>query len=238
MVMTQKDNDTKKIPDSNGNSERKEIPDRKGILAWIRDILHLHEIEKTPLPSIPPPETMTTLINRAAGNPANKDDPDNTVINDNNDNNYNKDNKDSNDLKDLKDPNDNKEKKECCPYAMKRNIVASLQEIRRFAEKHDLAATMIRALLTLLAEMAIGTLKGKVSENVLEALLKIFSFERMREEAYRQGELDGRNARIIEEHFPAQDSRPPHLTRGTTSATGTTSIFSIAKDAGTDTPLL
>lgn len=121
---------------------------------------------------------------------------------------------------------------------MKRNIVASLQEIRRFAEKHDLAATMIRALLTLLAEMAIGTLKGKVSENVLEALLKIFSFERMREEAYRQGELDGRNARIIEEHFPAQDSRPPHLTRGTTSATATTSIFSIAKDAGTDTPLL
>lgn len=217
MVMTQKDNDTKKIPDSNGNSERKEIPDRNGILAWIRDILHLHEIEKTPLPSIPPPETMTTLINRAAGNPANKDDPDNTVINDN---------------------NDNKEKKECCPYAMKRNIVASLQEIRRFAEKHDLAATMIRALLTLLAEMAIGTLKGKVSENVLEALLKIFSFERMREEAYRQGELDGRNARIIEEHFPAQDSRPPHLTRGTTSATATTSIFSIAKDAGTDTPLL
>ncbi len=220
MVMTQKDNDTKKIPDSNGNSERKEIPDRKGILAWIRDILHLHEIEKTPLPSIPPPETVTTLINRAAGNPANKDDPDNTVINDNNDN------------------NDNKEKKECCPYALKRNIVASLQEIRRFAEKHDLAATMIRALLTLLAEMAIGTLKGKVSENVLEALLKIFSFERMREEAYRQGELDGRNARIIEEHFPAQDSRPPHLTRGTTSATATTSIFSIAKDAGTDTPLL
>ena len=220
MVMTQKDNDTKKIPDSNGNSERKEIPDRKGILAWIRDILHLHEIEKTPPPSIPPPETMTTLINRAAGNPANKDDPDNTVINDNNDN------------------NDNKEKKECCPYALKRNIVASLQEIRRFAEKHDLAATMIRALLTLLAEMAIGTLKGKVSENVLEALLKIFSFERMREEAYRQGELDGRNARIIEEHFPAQDSRPPHLTRGTTSATATTSIFSIAKDAGTDTPLL
>ncbi|MFG6425406.1 hypothetical protein EEL33_13920 [Muribaculaceae bacterium Isolate-037 (Harlan)] len=218
--MTQKDNDTKKIPDSNGNSERKEIPDRKGILAWIRDILHLHEIEKTPLPSIPPPETVTTLINRAAGNPANKDDPDNTVINDNNDN------------------NDNKEKKECCPYALKRNIVASLQEIRRFAEKHDLAATMIRALLTLLAEMAIGTLKGKVSENVLEALLKIFSFERMREEAYRQGELDGRNARIIEEHFPAQDSRPPHLTRGTTSATATTSIFSIAKDAGTDTPLL
>ncbi len=220
MVMTQKDNDTKKIPDSNGNSERKEIPDRKGILAWIRDILHLHEIEKTPLPSIPPPETVTTLINRAAGNPANKDDPDNTVINDNNDN------------------NDNKEKKECCPYALKRNIVASLQEIRRFAEKHDLAATMIRALLTLLAEMAIGTLKGKVSENVLEALLKIFSFERMREEAYRQGELDGRNARIIEEHFPAQDSRPPHLTRGTTSATATTSTFSIAKDAGTDTPLL
>ncbi len=216
--MTQKDNDTKKIPDSNGNSERKEIPDRKGILAWIRDILHLHEIEKTPLPSIPPPETMTTLINRAAGNPANKDDPDNTVINDNNDN------------------NDNKEKKECCPYALKRNIVASLQEIRRFAEKHDLAATMIRALLTLLAEMAIGTLKGKVSENVLEALLKIFSFERMREEAYRQGELDGRNARIIEEHFPAQDSRPPHLTRGTTSATATTSIFSIAKDAGTPLP--
>lgn len=191
MVMTQKDNDTKKIPDSNGNSERKEIPDRKGILAWIRDILHLHEIEKTPLPSIPPPETVTTLINRAAGNPANKDDPDNTVINDNNDN------------------NDNKEKKECCPYALKRNIVASLQEIRRFAEKHDLAATMIRALLTLLAEMAIGTLKGKVSENVLEALLKIFSFERMREEAYRQGELDGRNARIIHNRGTLPRTRLP-----------------------------
>lgn len=214
--MTQKDNDTKKIPDSNGNSERRDSRQKRDSGMDPRHPPPPRDREDT-TPLHPAPETMTTLINRAAGNPANKDDPDNTVINDN---------------------NDNKEKKECCPYAMKRNIVASLQEIRRFAEKHDLAATMIRALLTLLAEMAIGTLKGKVSENVLEALLKIFSFERMREEAYRQGELDGRNARIIEEHFPAQDSRPPHLTRGTTSATGTTSIFSIAKDAGTDTPLL
>lgn len=63
-----------------------------------------------------------------------------------------------------------------CSYAIKRNIVRSIQTIREFAETHHLAETMLRALLILLAEMALGAMKGKVGTKALEALLKSLTY--------------------------------------------------------------
>ena len=136
-----------------------------------------------------------------------------------------------------------KTKDQCCPYALKRNIVESLREIRKFAEENDLAATMVRALLSLLAEMAVGTLKGKVSGTILDALLKVFNYEREKEEsalriklekeeAYRQGVIDGKNAGIEIEEFPAVTEDVPNLKGNTApSSCDNGNIFRIAGEA-------
>lgn len=118
-----------------------------------------------------------------------------------------------------------------CPYILKRNIVASLQEIRKFAEEHNLASAMIKALLTLLAEMAIDALKGKVSGTVLAILLNAMNFDKARSEAYREGEIAGRNAQIIEKHFPSTDDGLPHLASGPSPESVKEDIFSIARNA-------
>ena len=120
---------------------------------------------------------------------------------------------------------------ESCPYVLKRNIVASLQEIRKFAEEHNLASAMIKALLTLLAEMAIDALKGKVSGTVLAILLNAMNFDKARSEAYREGEIAGRNAQIIEKHFPSTDDGLPHLASGPSPESVKEDIFSIARNA-------
>lgn len=119
-----------------------------------------------------------------------------------------------------------KDKQESCAYATKRNIVASLQEIRKFAEKHNLGATMVRALLTLLAELAIGALKGKVGEKALEALLRAFNYQQHIEEAY----LRGKNETIVTEYFPEADDIP-HLGGMHREDPAADNIFTIARDA-------
>ena len=119
----------------------------------------------------------------------------------------------------------------CCSYAMKRNIVASLQEIRKFAEEHDLAATMVKALLTLLAEMALNALKGKVSGTVLAILLNALNYDRARAEAYKEGEIAGRNAKIITQYFPHTEDGLPDLPGNGGISEEKTDIFSIARDA-------
>ena len=48
----------------------------------------------------------------------------------------------------------------------------------------------------MLAEMAIEALRGKVSGTVLAILLNALNYEKDKEAAYRQGELDGRNAKM------------------------------------------
>lgn len=114
-----------------------------------------------------------------------------------------------------------------CPYAMKRNIVVSLEEIRRFAEKHNLAATLTRALLTLLAEMAVGALHGKVGEKALETLLNAFNYTRHVNDAY----IRGRNEKIETEYFP-ENKEVPHLGgMQKDDPDDDESIFNIAKDA-------
>lgn len=113
-----------------------------------------------------------------------------------------------------------------CAYAVKRNIVASLQEIRRFAEKHNLTATIVKALLMLLAEMAVGAMKGKVGEKALDTLLKAFQYQQRIEEAY----LRGKNETIVREYFPeAVDI--PHLGGMQREDPDSDNIFSMARQA-------
>lgn len=121
------------------------------------------------------------------------------------------------------------EKSESCPYATKRAIVESLAEIRRFAEEHQLAATVVRALLSLLAEMAVGALKGRVSGKVLDLLLKAIRYDRARMEAYAEGETAGRNARIRMEIFPAQEGELPDINGPIHTPPAPASIFDIAR---------
>lgn len=229
------------------NQENKKIPTTKGILAWVREILNLKAPELDSSPMLPSPETVTSLISRATGNTEEKDE---SLGNRSGKGNNAEEKNSDNENKD--GDNGGKDKKESCPYALRRNIVESLREIRRFAEEHDLAATMIRSLLSLLADMALNAMKGKVSASVLDALLKIFSYDKIKdsldsvmrekdetlrkaesdlEDAYRRGELAGRNARIREEIFPAEETDLPYL-KGKATATQTSpDIFSIAKDA-------
>ena len=82
-------------------------------------------------------------------------------------------------------------KRESCPYATKRAIVESIDEIRRFAEEHKLAASVLRSLLSLLGEIALGAIKGKVSRQILELLLKAINYELAIDEAFRKGHDDG-----------------------------------------------
>lgn len=122
-------------------------------------------------------------------------------------------------------------KNSSCPYLLKRNLVASLQEIRRFAEEHNLGAAMVKALLAMLVEMALNALKGKVSGTVLAVLLNAMNFDKARSEAYREGEIAGRNAQIMEKHFPSTDDGLPHLPSKVSKDSAREDIFSIARNA-------
>lgn len=231
-------------------NDQEKIPGNKSLLGWIKEILSRRDPELETLPAVPRPEVVTSLITKASGLPAEttqRDNPSNKTA-------TTTGGKEESTAEDFnkndsgKEDSDGEEsgKNRGCSYAMKRNIVASLQEIRRFAEEHDLAATMVKALLSLLAEIAVGALKGKVSGTILEALLKVFKydsqhetfmnererFESEKDDAYRRGEIDGRNARIIEEHFPAITPDVPHLRGGNSTTPVTSNIFTMAKEAG------
>lgn len=120
----------------------------------------------------------------------------------------------------------------CCPYGVKRNIVASIAEIRRFAEEHQLSTEILKALLKIMAELAVNALKGKVSAGALLMLLNAFNFDAAKEAAYREGEKAGRNAKIEEEFFPTTDDGIPHF-NGLNRPSGKKrdDIFSLAREA-------
>lgn len=125
------------------------------------------------------------------------------------------------------------EEKKSCPYATKRAIVESLQEIRRFAEEHQLAATAVKAILTLLAEIALDSLKGRVSGRILEALWKAVSYDRDRKEAFNQGRKEGRNDTIGTVIFADGDKDLPDINGAIfTQDEAPTTIFDIAREAG------
>lgn len=195
----------------------------KTILQWVREILGK---EKEPLTDLkePAPGVVERLIAKAGGETSEE-----AVYSDKSEDSEKSELSESSDSSDESDSSAGTDT-ESCPYMMKRNIVESLQEVRRFAEEHHLAAAMVRALLTLLAEMAVNALRGKVSGTVLAVLLNALNFDKARAEAYRDGEIAGRNAQIMEKHFPTTDDGLPHLASGVKDSKGE-DIFSIAKDA-------
>lgn len=136
------------------------------------------------------------------------------------------------DLPDFKGPEkETVEKQPCCPYGVKRNIVNSIREIRKFEEEHKVAASVMKALLRIMAEIAVNAMKGKVSAGALLMLLNALNFDKAKASAYEEGELAGRNARIEEEYFPSADDGLPKFTGIKSSTTLRDDIFSIARDA-------
>lgn len=186
---------------------------KKTLLAWVKEIFSQNEAALTDIPAEPPEEIVERLIEKASGKQSAEQLPKSE------DTSQEKESKSS--------ENENPTaKKDCCPYAVKRNIVESLQEIRRFAEKHHLAATIVRAILTLLAEMAIGAMKGKVGEKALETLLRAFNYQQHIEEAY----IRGKNETIVREYFPEAEDIP-HLGGMQREDPDPDNIFSMARQA-------
>lgn len=116
-----------------------------------------------------------------------------------------------------------------CPYATKRAIVESLAAIRKFARDNNLASTVLKAILTLLAEIALDAVKGKVGTKALETLLKAFNYDSAKKEAFKKGETAGRNARIKEEIFPPQTTGLPDINGSLQRSNRTSNIFRIAE---------
>lgn len=182
------------------------IPGKKTILTMVKDLLRKKAPGLDAVPREPGEETVARLIEKSVGGKVaavGSDGPG--------------------------EP-DTAEKKGC-PYAAKRAIVASLQEIRRFAEEHKLASTVVKALLTLLAEIALDALKGKVSGRILETLLKALNYDRDKKAAYSEGKVDGRNAKIEMVHFADKGDDVPNINGSVRSNSGAASIFDIAKEA-------
>ena len=125
----------------------------------------------------------------------------------------------------------------CCrlPMVIKRNIVNSIEEVRRFAEEHELAVTAVESVLGMILEVAVGCAEGKVSRQMLMWALRVLNYERDKAEARRKGELDGRNAAIEERYFRGRPEDVPYLTSGTDTPLGDEQdeddIFEMARSA-------
>ena len=130
-----------------------------------------------------------------------------------------------------KEENPENPKKGCCSYAVKRNIVASIEEVRRFAEEHKLPERTLKALLTIAADMLLNALNGKVKGSVLLLLLNAMNFDKAKSEAYSDGEKAGRNQKIIEEYFPTTDDGVPEFNGVDSLSRNKSDIFTVARDA-------
>lgn len=198
--------------------------EKKNILEFLRSLFRKEAPELVTLPETPSAGTVERLINRTI-------DPSSSTGRSDIESDGREDS-DASDEKNKDADNDNKDsdkKKESCPYATKRAIVESIAEIRRFAGEHKLAASVLKALLALLAEIALGALRGKISRQVLETLLHAINYELDMEEAFRKGHEDGRK-KLIEERYPSDDDGLPHI-NGTLLRPDTTSIFDVAAEA-------
>lgn len=165
--------------------------DRKSILEFLRSLFRKVRVDTADLPTALSEETVKRLTDRTLGEKSS----------------------DTFEEADGAEATDKEKAKESCPYATRRAIVESIAEIRRFAEENKLAASVLKALLTLLAEIALGTLKGKVSRHILETLLRAVTYE-----------LD------METRYPTDDDGLPHI-NGPLYRPDGTSIFDVAAEA-------
>lgn len=128
---------------------------------------------------------------------------------------------------------DGKKQEKCCgiPMVVKHNIVESIADIRQFAEEHQLAMSAIEKLVQILLEISLGCVKGRVTREMLQWVLRILRYDTDREEAARLGEIKGRNEAIAEKFFPSGDDGIPHLSGGKPSSSADSSIFDLARKA-------
>lgn len=187
--------------------DEERIPEKKSVLSMVKGLLRKKAPGLESAPPVPGEETVGRLIEKASGD-------------------GNAGQTESDGAEEV-----NEEEKKGCPYAMKRAIVESLQEVRRFAEEHQLGSTVVKALLTLLAEIALDALRGKVSGRVLEALLRAMNYDRDKKEAYSEGRKDGANAKIEVMHFGDKGDDVPNVNGSVRANSGAASIFDIAKEA-------
>ncbi len=180
--------------------------ERKSIVEFLRSLFRKEKADMEELPAPPSDETVNRLLDRALGEKTGEPTKENGA----------------------EDAGEEKAK-ESCPYATRRAIVESIAEIRRFAEENKLAASVLKALLTLLAEIALGTMKGKVSRHILETLLRAINYEFAVDEAFKKGHTEGRNE-LIEERYPSDDDGLPHI-NGPLFRPDGTSIFDVAAAA-------
>ncbi len=208
--------------------------ERKSIIEFLRSLFRKEKAELEDFPAPPSNETVNHLLNRALGDNAaettkkdTKGDQAEASAEGASDEVSDKAGatKDSGEGAD----SDEEKAKESCPYATRRAIVESIAEIRRFAEENKLATSVLKALLTLLAEIALGTMKGKVSRHILETLLRAINYEFAVDEAFKKGHIDGRN-KLIEERYPLDDDGLPHI-NGPLFRPDGTSIFDVAAEA-------
>lgn len=217
------------------------MKEKKTLAEWVRSLIGRLAPEMRDTPEPPAMSVVTTLINKAADSekiPATKTEnrreaagisyvPEGSV--DDSKEKRGDNNPEEEDDDESKGDDTPEEKGKGCSYALKRNIVTSLHEIKKFAEENNLASTMVKALLTLLAEMAIGALRGKVSSSILDTLLKVFSYEAAVADAYSRGEKAARNAAIEKEYFPSGDDGLPHLKGMPNRNARVPDIFTVAK---------
>ena len=199
--------------------------ERKSILEFIKGLFRKENAEGADLPGNVTDETVGRLIERTLGEDKS---PDADKSDGSDAGGFEEADGDTDSSKEA-DSDADSSKKESCPYATKRAIVESIAEIKRFAEEHQLAASVLKSLLMLLAEIALGALRGKVSRNILDTLLRAINYEIAIDEAFRKGHTDGRNE-MIEERYPSQDDGLPHINGGLLRPEGS-SIFDVAAEA-------
>lgn len=78
------------------------------------------------------------------------------------------------------DPDPAEKGAESCPIATRRLIREAMQQLRNFTEEHRLTATVAKALLAILAEIAVSALQGRVNTQVLEVIKRVIRHEQER----------------------------------------------------------
>lgn len=210
------------------------LKERKGIFEFLRDLFRRNMGNGPELPAALSEETAEKLMNRAMGEDAHATQESAEESGSASDEGSGKGGDSADVSGETGAGEENAEKgsgkvRESCPYATRRAIVESIAEIRRFAEEHKLAASVLKSLLSLLAEIALGAMRGKVSRQILEALLRALTYELAVEDAFKKGHSEGRTE-FIEERYPADDDGLPHINGGIMGAEGT-SIFDVAAEA-------
>lgn len=67
-----------------------------------------------------------------------------------------------------------------CPMAVRKAIRDGVAEIKRFADDHRLTATVVKALLALLARLALASLQGRVNPQFLDVMMRVLQYEQER----------------------------------------------------------